>query len=375
MRTCLTPGAMFCVIASFFSHVSMAADGAEAPCFHAPFDGDRTATMAGRKAQPLEEGEYVYEDGPVGKAVVIGEDAVVFKEEPDFPLAKGTIAFWLKPHWLPEFKNHWILKKWTDWQRSPVNGLWCLSGGRKSSITMGISNSGKGDTRGGQTLAWQFISEDGKSEWEAGTWKHFALTWGERGVGLYVNGSLVDINDQCDPPDAHSEKFCLGGKHNYYGGKMSIDDFRIYNEALDRHAVKALFSMGAAAFRTAPPLRRGVLEEAVVAREFSRVYRALHAESQRGAARSPVDFTVAVRERFARYFEKQTRFEEAEVRTMRSPLEVMLRNVLGVPRAETPPTLDGRVTEAEWGGAARRSGTRVHLQRGGLGVEMLGARA
>lgn len=360
MRTCFTRAAIFCVIASFFPHASMAADGAEAPCFHAPFDGDRAATIAGRKVQPLEEGEYAYEDGPVGKAIVIGEDAVIFKEEPDFPLAKGTIAFWLKPHWLPEFKNHWILKKWTDWQRSPVNGLWCLSGGRKSSITIGISDSGKGGTRGGQTLAWQFISEDGKSEWQAGTWKHLAFTWGEVGVGLYVNGRLVDINDQCNPPDAHSEKFYLGGKHNYYGGKMSMDDLRIYREPLDRHAVKALFEMGAPAFRTAPPLRQGVLEEAVVAQQFSRIYRELHAESRRGQVRSPVDFAVVVRDGFARYFEEQTRFGESEVRTMRRRLEVMLRNVLGVPRAEKIPTLDGRVTEAEWGDAAPVKGFWKH---------------
>jgi len=335
----------------------MAAEDARGPYFHAPFDGDRTATVAGRKVQPLEEGEYAYEDGPVGRAIVIGEDAVSFKEEPGFPLAKGTIAFWLRPHWLPEFKNHWIFQKWTAWQRSPVNGMWCLSGGRKSAMTMGISDSGKGGARAGQTLAWRFISEDGKSEWKAGTWKHFVFTWGDGGVGLYVNGCLVDINDQCNPPDEHSEKFCLGGKHNYYGGKISMDDFRVYSKPLDRHAVKALFEMGAPALRTAPPLRQGVLEEAVVAREFSRIYRELHAESQRGSARSPVDFSVAVRQGFERYFEKQTRFDKTEVQTMRCRLEPMLRNVLGVPSVEkTPPALDGKVTEAEWGDAAQIKG-------------------
>ena len=322
------------------------------PYFHAPFDGDRAATSAGRKAQPLDKGEFAYEDGPVGKAIVIGEDPVVFKEEPDFPLAKGTLAFWLRPHWLPEFKNHWIFKKWTDWQRSPVDGFWCLSGGRKNSMTIGISDSGKSGTRGGQTLAWGFISEDGKSEWDAGTWKHFAFTWGKGGVCLYVNGSLVDINDQCSPPDAHAEKFYLGGKHNYYGGKMSLDDFRVYAEVLDRHAVKGLFEMGAPAFRTAPPLRQGVLEETVVAQQFSRTYRELHAESRRGKARSPVDFAVAVRERFGRYLAKQTQFEESEVQVMRRRLETMLRSVLGVPRAEKAPTIDGKVTEAEWGESA-----------------------
>ncbi|MDP6118571.1 MAG: sugar-binding protein [Planctomycetota bacterium] len=360
MLTCFTRTASLCIIAFSLPCGPIAADDTKSPYYHAPFDGERAATIAGREVGPLEDAKYTYEDGPVGKAIVIGEDAVVFKEEPDFPMKKGTLAFWLKPHWLPEFKNHWIFKKWTDWQRSPVNGFWCLSGGKKSAITMGISDSGKGGRRGGQTLAWRFISEDGKSEWAAGTWKHFAFAWGQEGVYLYVNGSLVDINDQCNPPDAHSEKFYLGGKHNYYGGKISMDDLRIYDEALDRHAVRSLFEMGAPAFRTAPPLRQGVLEEAVVAQEFSRIYGELYAESRRGAARSPVEFALGVRKRFERYLEKQKRFEEAEEQVMRRRLESMLRNVLGVPRAEKAPTLDGRVTEAEWGDAAQVKGFWRH---------------
>jgi hypothetical protein len=343
-----------------FPPAPLSAEETAAPYFHAPFDGDPSAMAAGHKVQPVQEGEYTYEDGPVSKAIVIGENAVVFKEEPDFPLKQGTIAFWLKPHWLPEFKNHWIFQKWTDWQQSPVNGQWCLSGGQKDSLTFGISDSGKSGTRGGQTLAWQFIAEDGKSEWAAGTWKHIAYTWGKEGVCLYVNGSLVDINDECNPPDTHAEKFCLGGKHNYYGGKMSLDDLRIYKEPLDRHAVKALFQTAAPAFRTAPPLRQGVLEEAVVAQKFSQAYRELYDESRRGAALSPVGFAATVRDRFGHYFDEQKRFDDSEVQMMRRRLEVMLRNVVGVPRAEKPPTLDGRVTEAEWGDAAQVKGFWEH---------------
>lgn len=327
------------------------ADGAPSPWFHAPFDGTRAAVVDGADVAPLNQGEYAYEDGPIGRAIVIAEAPVIFKEDPAFPLAQGTLAFWLKPDWLPGLKNHWIFKKWTAWERSPVNGLWCISGTHPGSIVM---------ASGGPSLYWQYLPKDRESEWEAGTWRHFALTWNRDGARMYVNGALVDLSEQCDPPAEHAEQFYLGGKHNYYGGKIGMDDLRIYRQVLDRRQVEELYAMGAPRFQTGPPRRRNVLAEAVVAREFSRIYEGLQPEGAEGAPFSPVDFAVQVRRRFERFLDAQAEFDADEVRAMRARLEAVLRNVIGIPRADSKPVLDGRVTEEEWRDAARIKGFWEH---------------
>lgn len=213
--------------------------------FHAAFDGTRTAVVDGRKTTPLNQANYEYEDGPVGKAIVIDKDAVVYREENSFPLKQGTVMFWLKPHWQPRSgRHHWPFKKWSGWRIGPLDGGWFLFGGG-GSLTAGLSPT----SGSGSALHWFY-----EPQWKQGQWKHVAVTWGKQGAHYYINGCLVDTTNrrQCFP-EKHAGKFYLGGKHNYYSGKMSMDDLRVYREPLSRKQVRVLLALGDAKFATAAP--------------------------------------------------------------------------------------------------------------------------
>jgi len=326
--------------------------------FHAAFENSRMAIVAGRETKPLNEGKYEYEPGPVGQAIVIGEDAVIYREEDGFPLKKGTVGYWLKPHWEPVAgKGHWPFKKWVKWDRRPVDGLWFLFGsfGGGPHLDVGLSGS-KG---AGSTLFWFYARETDTPEWKQGEWKHVAVTWGNEGSRFYINGCLVDAGDTKVGPDKHAEKFYLGGKHNYYSGKISMDDLRVYVRPLSGTEIKALADMGSRELTTARPRRGGLLAELTVNREFSRIFKELY-EKGKGRAESAIGLSVAMNREFEAYCQRLPTEDRELVRALRRRFALALRNICAIPRARSAPKCDGQVTKEEWRETVQLKGFRLY---------------
>ena len=85
--------------------------------FHAPFDGKLEAMCDGKTVSALNVPDCRFEPGPVGQAVVIVTDAVAYAESDSFPLGQGTVAFWIKPHWMPPGSGvaQWVIHKFEKW--------------------------------------------------------------------------------------------------------------------------------------------------------------------------------------------------------------------------------------------------------------------
>jgi len=81
-------------------------------------------------------------------------------------------------------------------------------------------------------LGTKHFAYSNKRIWKAGTWYHVAVTWGSRGMEIWVNGVLEGTNPNTFIPitgtDAYD--FSIGADHNSnYGFAGIIDEIRVSN--------------------------------------------------------------------------------------------------------------------------------------------------
>ena len=227
----------------------------EGLAFHLPFDKSLGAAKSAPACAPIEPVEVTYETGPVGHAVIIAGDAGLTYPEPDsFPLGKGSIAFWIKPHWDPkEKKGLPVVFRKNDPEQVKAGGRMR----RINHVEVGLRPSKDG-------VHLTFFSsanpagEDGKQrplfatqarwsvkDWDLDEWLHVCITVGEWGrqnkTHMYIQGEVVYVWRWHAFPEAHGKTFTFaGGKRT-----MSLDDFRAYGRILDAAEVYELYRMGA----------------------------------------------------------------------------------------------------------------------------------
>ncbi|MBI3923066.1 MAG: hypothetical protein HY318_16720, partial [Armatimonadetes bacterium] len=165
----------------------MAAD-VSAPWFHATFDGTQKVTQAGKEAYPVTRVELKYDEGPVGKGIVLAPmgQQLVYRQG-EFPLAAGTIALWVKPLLDPnDYSVFFIFAKSSDdgSYDCPNDRTWIYL---TSSPTLGrVLRVYMTDDKNsyGTTLEWAVTPET----WKVGQWKHLAWTWDDGVTTLYIDG-------------------------------------------------------------------------------------------------------------------------------------------------------------------------------------------
>jgi len=95
----------------------------------------------------------------------------------------------------------------------------------------------------------------------ANTWYHLAVSFGDEGMKLYLNGELVGTNPFTGGIETNPEPLVIGGginRNSDRSGDLSrlqvnspfdgrIDEFAIYGEALSADAIARLFAQGVAA--------------------------------------------------------------------------------------------------------------------------------
>jgi hypothetical protein len=82
---------------------------------------------------------------------------------------------------------------------------------------------------------------------DSNRWYHVVVTWGSLGTKIYLNGVLEGINSFTGIPSGNTGYYYLASYTNgsgpYFNGSM--EDFAIWNRALDANSVKELFNKGA----------------------------------------------------------------------------------------------------------------------------------
>ncbi|MBT5606698.1 MAG: hypothetical protein HN742_20450 [Lentisphaerae bacterium] len=223
--------------------------------FHLPFDRSLAAATGEPVCTPVKPIEVTYETGPVGEAVVISGDAGLTYTEPDsFPLGKGSIAFWIKPHWSPGEKGNLpVVFRKNDPERikrggrmREVNHIEIGFRSAKEGVNLTFfSSANPAGTDGTPRPVFASQALWTVDDWDKGEWLHVCVTvgeWGRRNqTRMYVQGEVVYVWRWHAFPEAHGEAFTLGGDKR----TMGLDDFRAYNRILNPDEVYELYRMGA----------------------------------------------------------------------------------------------------------------------------------
>jgi hypothetical protein len=116
--------------------------------------------------------------------------------------------------------------------------------GNDFALFYNLSSDGKLTFRNQKSTIYNAYSTT--TNFNANSWYFVAVTWGSKGMYLYLNGVQEDYNTFTDIPSGNTNPFYLGaytnGAGNFFIG--SIDDFMIFNRALSSDEVKALYQSG-----------------------------------------------------------------------------------------------------------------------------------
>lgn len=211
--------------------------------FQVPFDGTCTPSLAGGEAAPVAQDKVDFVPGIAGSAAVFGSDSrLTFSRPGNLRQETGTIAFWYKPSWRPGVPGKEVWR--CCFQEGPrpenrhgSNQIWLWFWGDR--VRFDVSDTK--DTYIRESLA----------AWNPDRWHHFAATWDcKAGTRLYIDGEPVGVASDGSsalvpttwtPFDTFTV-FHVGCADGGQGADGAIDDFRIYDGALDAAAVQAEYA-------------------------------------------------------------------------------------------------------------------------------------
>ncbi|MBR7103754.1 MAG: LamG domain-containing protein, partial [Lentisphaeria bacterium] len=225
--------------------------------FHADFDKDfRVVTQGkietGRHSVPInmETLSMLLQSGVKGQAAKIGTQMVNGKKEHAFihysgkavkavNAEQGTVSFWFKPlNWsFRDRKYHAILQCY-----DADGSLFIHKHKANSRISVYY-----GSTRRGKNSVGYSSFSSANLTWDAGEFRHIAVTWDKNSIALYLDG--IRAGNMKMASKAPFKNFTLISPgfisvNGYYdeAGESLMDDLRIYDRALTGIEVENLFS-------------------------------------------------------------------------------------------------------------------------------------
>lgn len=238
-----------------------AADSEPELLFHAPFDGALAASRAGGEAEPQTAEGISFAPGALGEAAVFTrESRLVFPQPGNLNQAAGTISLWYKPAWelgVPGPDVWRCLFQQGPYPKDRVgsNMIWFWLWGER--LRFDVS-----DTK-------DSYARHNLGQWDTRRWHHLAVTWDHRrGTRMYLNGEATGVSGDSGSgvlPKTWTvfddfTVFHVGCAANGQGAEGMIDDFRIYDGALDAAAIRAeyarVFPLAVEFVKPGPPYQR-----------------------------------------------------------------------------------------------------------------------
>lgn len=202
--------------------VTFAADSEIKPVLQYTFDGKNPlADVNGKNKMTILGGAEVIEDGNTGKALRLdGVDS--FAQLPDNIMSDSmTITAWVR------------LDKFTTWGR-------VFDFGTDSSENFFFAPYSGGTARAEIKTKTGVDTADAAQETVRGDWVHYAVTVGNGAMSYYRNGRLVSSKPITKKLGEMNNVANYIGKSHYDGDAYlaaAIDDFRVYDTALDRDKI------------------------------------------------------------------------------------------------------------------------------------------
>jgi concanavalin A-like lectin/glucanase superfamily protein/carbohydrate binding protein with CBM4/9 domain len=207
--------------------------------FYAPLDGDAVAKFAISDAKPIIKKNLTFVEGKFGKGVELKDAARLGYSGKNTLLEEGTIAMWVKRY------VNWSGKK------APFSLYSIRGGGAWNSNTIYCSV-----TAWNQIRMWIW-SEDKKSTtvrspngipYKANEWYHFATTYEDGSVRIFINGKEISYGVKSDPnlemPLGIGKSIEIGSNYDpksVFNGVM--DELRVYNRSLSPEEIAKLYKL------------------------------------------------------------------------------------------------------------------------------------
>ncbi|MCM8819100.1 MAG: DUF4091 domain-containing protein [Candidatus Omnitrophica bacterium] len=160
--------------------------------------------------------------------------------ENNFNLNEGTIMFWVKLTWAgtDRLGYYTFFKIWHDWKHR----FMIMKSEKSSYIYFYVTNPNFIEGEWG-------IRKD-ISEWQPGEWHHIAVSYfyskpeSQTGIGcLYVDGKLIVKSYHLKRILSLPQYMEIGFDNKYYAPKAYIDEFVIFDRALNEKEIENLYKM------------------------------------------------------------------------------------------------------------------------------------
>lgn len=223
---------------------------------YASFDNGVQPEIARGEPRPSFEVRPEFGKGVRGRALLVGgkpsdterasEDQgiqrpparnVCYQADGNIDLQQGTISFWVKP---------------VDWsgETSGFNVLMRTAAGRGHFMVYKFFSKERLLFLRGEQEEWtQVVHRIG--HWKPGQWRHFAITWSEVEMRLFIDGAMVCSRRVRYPTEEPrpTEPISIGPggswEHAFIGHSL-IDEFRIHGRPLSHEQIMALYRQDAA---------------------------------------------------------------------------------------------------------------------------------
>ena len=154
-----------------------------------------------------------------------GTDSVRVDHVPEYELENGTVMAWFK---MEDEEENWLFSKDQDSCTLDCGHLSISYGTsfiKPDGLGARIQNQGGG---AGDVI---LEADPSKKRIESGEWHHVALSFGEKGAKLYVDGELHDSDPDKDGITGNTLPIVMGERYDGTGRglKGNLDDVRIYN--------------------------------------------------------------------------------------------------------------------------------------------------
>ncbi len=198
--------------------------------------------------ETVPSGEYEFVDAVKGKGLKFdGETTyLTVDEEVDLNFDSITVAFWFRNDGMPEGEVVFVWSKEdTDWGGDG----WYLNSQAGGTEDAPSSLSFIADDSHSISLAEPRVLQKREIFYPEGDWVHIAVTYDkEAGEGaIYRNGEEMQssTDEGLTISGIEGNKWIGFNSHGYDNAHLNgvLDEFKVYNRALDHSEVKALFGM------------------------------------------------------------------------------------------------------------------------------------
>lgn len=159
-----------------------------------------------------------------------GSDHLKVEASEDFRLKDGTVSFWVN---MNDSSSNWMFSKDKNGCEEDCGHLSIAYNSFISENKLGVRLKNNGTNKG-----YRLTENEDVESFQPGKWNHVSVSFGDKGMKLYINGKLHDSNQRTTGINGDQLPIFLGSR---YDGKRGLngrmDEIKIHNYQLNQSKI------------------------------------------------------------------------------------------------------------------------------------------